>query len=453
MSSQPAITHVAGFSPLKAGLSAIPVTGNVSVIRPRARGFASPLDILLLQGPVGPFFTRLQQILENQGHRVRRICFNAGDRAAARPCDFEAFRGGREDWARRIDDLLRNDPPNCIILFGSERPMHKIARAAAERAEVRVISLEEGYLRPGYVTVEEGGNNASSPLAGRLPPPGFVPADVLAPQSYGSFWRMCGHGFGYYARRTLLQTGRERQMFHRPVSVAGELLGWTRNAWRRIFHAQRNLEAIQNLLEHHDGQYFLVPLQVAADGNMKDAALGWSTERLIRESIISFAKRSLPGQRLVFKVHPLERGHSTCGPLIRTLAGTMRVGDRVDVIDTGSLGLLARHAAGMITINSTSGLSAIHHGIGLMVIGRAVYAHPALATCADGNPDFDSFWTRRHVAPPALRQAYLAWLREKALCPGDFYSEEGIEVACRNLLDKLLPVRAVALRAASALPA
>src|SRR3546814_15015681 len=72
------------------------------------------------------------------------------------------------DWS---SDVCSSD---LVILFGSGRPIHRVACKAAKAIGVRILSLEEGYIRPGYVTVEPDGNNADSPLAGRLPPEDFV---------------------------------------------------------------------------------------------------------------------------------------------------------------------------------------------------------------------------------------------------------------------------------------
>src|SRR5690606_27578819 len=195
-----------------------------------------------------------------------------------------------------------------------------------------------------------------------------------------------------------------------------------------------NFATVERLLEHHDKRYYLVPLQVSADTQLGRAALGWSNARLIMETLHSFAASAPPTHRLVFKIHPLERGHSNDRHLAMQVARMLGVEKRVDVIDTGSLGLLTRHCAGMITINSTSGLSAIYHGVPLMVVGQAFYANEALATCARGNPDFDAFWTGGHVADPQLRQTYLAWLRKVSLKAGDFYVREGMELACQGVL-------------------
>src|SRR3546814_3668112 len=86
-------------------------------------------------------------------------------------------------------------------------------------------------------------------------------------------------------------------------------------------------------------------------------------------------------------------------------ACALGIADRVDVIDIGSLGLLTRHSAGMITINSTSGLSAIFHGVPLLVIGDALYANDKLAVCGNGQPNFDAFWTCGHRVSAAIRRS------------------------------------------------
>ena len=393
------------------------------------RQSTGPQRILLLQGPVGPFFKQLHWALASEGHSVRRICFNAGDILFSRRADRHIFIGGPEAWQAWLKAQI--DRYDLIILFGAERPAHRIARDLAQRAGKRVISLEEGYVRPGFITLEEGGNNAASPLAGALPPRGFDAARRDDGLALGrTILRQGTFAAAYYIARGLCAVGPQRRLFHRRAPLLRETWLWTRNITRRLRHAGRNFATVEHLLEHCDGRYYLVPLQVGQDANLAHHAMGWGSDRLIRAAIASFARAAPANTRLVFKIHPMERGHNNLTPLIRRLAAAHGIAARIDVIEIGSLGLLARHAAGMITINSTSGLSAIHHGVPLLVLGRALYAHPALATCAFGYPDFDRFWRGGFVADATLRARYLAWIGEEALAPGDFYATAGIGPAC-----------------------
>lgn len=133
----------------------------------------------------------------------------------------------------------------------------------------------------------------------------------------------------------------------------------------------------------------------------------------------------------------MERGHSQDSQFIRQVSVLNNVADRVHILDGGSLGLLTRHSAGMVTINSTSGLSALQHGVPLAVLGQAFYRHPALAFCVNKGIELDRFWSSGHVAPASLRREYLNWITRKCLQPGDFYAYEGMEVAANSLLTKL----------------
>jgi len=389
-------------------------------------------NILLLQGPVGPFFAELHQHLRAQGMGVTQVHFNAGDQFfGPRNLTHINLTDGMAAWRRWLVVKLMTGAFDCIILFGADRPAHKAARVLAKTYGVPVIALEEGYIRPGFITLEAGGNNAASPMAGRLPPAGWAAPDTTPVNRFGHSLRwMIGYSAAYYTIRRLFSRDAQPETYHRQALLMKESRAWIRNFARWALAGRAEARLCHRLITQHNGRYFLVPLQVAADSNMADAALGWCSARLIKDSLHSFARHAPSDCQLVFKIHPMERGHNRLTPEIYRQARVLGLEKRVFVIETGSLGELARHAAGMITINSSSGLSAIHHGTPLMVIGRALYAHPRLAHCANGKPDFDNFWTSQFQADAALRTRYLAWLREKTLRPGDFYAPRGRAAAC-----------------------
>ncbi len=248
---------------------------------------------------------------------------------------------------------------------------------------------------------------------------------------------MARHGGVHYAARSLFSCGRERQFFHREINPAAEVLGWIRNGWKSLSRAREDADLCRALISDYDRRFFLVPLQVPTDANLQGAACGWTMRRLVDATLVSFAAHAPKDCRLVFKVHPMARGHGRMEREIRSVAQGNGVSDRVDILETGMLGQLTRHCAGMITINSTSGLAAINHGRPLLVIGRSVYSRPELATCAFGEPDFRRFWVSGFVAPKDLRKSFLSTIARKALLPGDFYGHRGRRVAIRAIVAKL----------------
>ena len=70
------------------------------------------------------------------------------------------FDGNPDEWTNWLHQFLAFGDFDTIVLFGSERPAHAIARTIAAEIGIDVISSEEGYVRPGFVTVETGGNKA-----------------------------------------------------------------------------------------------------------------------------------------------------------------------------------------------------------------------------------------------------------------------------------------------------
>jgi capsular polysaccharide export protein len=397
--------------------------------------------VIFLQGPVGNFFRRAQEYLNASGFEAWRVCFNAGDRLYSPSDRVLNFSGSQEAWRSWFTEILIENGFDAVVLFGAERLIHRIAAECAQAQGIPVLCLEEGYVRPGYVTMEFGGNNWRSPLAGKLPPPEFAGTRRNGPKavvSSSSFSAMAWSAFQYFTIRALVSTPGERKLFHKQKrTLVSEGFYWFKNYYRKFAHVGRNYRISERLLEYHDKRFYIVPLQVHDDMQLGRAANAWNNQKLILKTIVSFARNAPMDHQLVFKVHPMERGHTRDWNFIRQVSALNDVRDRVHVLDGGSLGLLTRHSAGMITINSTSGLSAIHHGVPLAVMGQAIYRHPDLAFCVQRGRDLDRFWSEGFVAPAEMRDRYLSWIQHECLAGGDFYAKDGIEAAITSLRVKL----------------
>lgn len=384
---------------------------------------------------MGPFFRDLTTAALKKGYDIDRYAFHPADRIwANRP--IKDFYGSREDWKAELHQILSEKTYDAVIAFGSSRPPHVIAREICAMRSIPFLSLEEGYIRPGFITAEWGGNNADSPLARDISPHP-APDKVLAQRDFKGFRAMVRYAALYYTVRGIFASCVERKLFHREIHLGSEAWGWGRNFWKSVWHSTQDTEKCRDLIENCRYRYFLVPLQVPTDANLQGAACGWTIRRLVDATIASFARAAPPDVRLVFKIHPMARGHGRMSREIRSVAAGNGVGARVDVLETGQLGGLAKFCAGMITINSTSGLSAISHGRPLLAVGKSIYAHPDLATCAEGSPDFDTFWSGGMTAPKALRKSFLSQIAREALLPGDFYDLRGRRIASRAVVDKI----------------
>lgn len=400
---------------------------------------AKTRKVLLLQGPVGPFFTELQDALSSTGIAVRRVAFNAGDRFFVSNRNLIRFSGSMDQWKTWLKTEFVKNKPDCVILFGSSRPAHKIARRLADFFGMPVLSLEEGYLRAGFVTAEFGGNNQHSPLVTWKPQDqtrANLAKDHVTKQMRSSFLAMSFWGAIYYLARDLVSSKTDEDLFHRPRERVLPLAwSWCAHTLHRA--VMRVIEArLRGRLIHNPG-YIIVPLQVASDSQIQKAARGWTTRKLI-DACLTALRETHPGQIVVFKLHPLERSNRKINQLIHQRARDLGVSEaRFKVTHTGRISDLTRHATGMVVINSTSGFSALHHGVPLLVLGEAVFRHDAIATTGNSQKDITDFFKIRRARSPETVAQFFETIKSQSLLSGDFYLSAGRKEAIKNIIGKL----------------
>ena len=394
--------------------------------------------ILLLQGPVGPFFIDLQNSLEQAGHETFRVLFNAADWVFSAKKNYQWFGYSDTDWDEWLHALCSAHKFDLIILFGCERDRHASARQIAQQLEIPVLCLEEGYIRPGFITAELGGNNRHSPLS-------ILSAEALLtkpanpkpkPASGHAFNRMSLFGFLYFI---CLRLGSPLASLrhHKTKPLVSEAFFWVRNLYRKVTRRSQNFKQTEELLDRYRRKFFIVPLQVSDDMQLLKAGRGWTNQRLVESAIASFAAHAPSNRLLVFKVHPLERGHSNIDRLIHQTATHYNCANRVLCLDDGSIGLLARNSAGMLTVNSTSAFSAMLRRVPLGILGDAMFRRPDLAFCINDQADLDRFWTEAKSADKKALRAFRRHMRCSALLPGDFYLRPNRLIACEQILNRV----------------
>ncbi|MEM7270285.1 MAG: capsular biosynthesis protein, partial [Pseudomonadota bacterium] len=121
------------------------------------RGSGEGRVFLLLQGPMSFFFTYLARALRAEGADVRRIHVCPGDRLFWRGPGGVSFRGRPDDWPAYIRSYIRSEGITDIVSLGDGRRWHADALPVAKELGVRVHVVEQGYIRPHFLTVEPGG--------------------------------------------------------------------------------------------------------------------------------------------------------------------------------------------------------------------------------------------------------------------------------------------------------
>lgn len=396
-------------------------------------------QVLLLQGPVGPFFRELHRSLSAAEFSVKRVVFNSGDSLFSFNQVCVRFTGTLDAWEAWLRFEIAQNQPDCIVLFGSSRPAHKVARKIAKIFGLYVLSLEEGYLREGYVTAEFGGNNQHSKLTS-WKPQGHLPINagsVPAPMAMrSSFLTMSVWGAFYYLVRDALSQTSDEHLFHRPRERVVPLAWhWCNHMARRV--VARTAEVYKQRALRRNSGYILVPLQVSNDSQIQVASRGWNAQKLI-EACLNALVQNEAHQKVVFKLHPLERNNALIARMIHQKARALGLRhERFAIVHSGRIGELAAHSSGMIIINSTSGFSALHHDIPLLVLGDAVFRHDEIATTGTSSQDITAFFKfRRSKSSEAIKE-FFETAKLQCLIPGDFYIAAGRKVAVQHVVKKL----------------
>lgn len=344
---------------------------------------------LLLQGPVGPFFRGLANELRRRGDSVTQILFNGGDAWFSAADSTVDFTGDASAWPAFLTDLLKAHRIDRVFLFGDCRPLHVAALPICAAHGVTAYVVEEGYLRPAFVTIEEGGVNANSTLP-RDPAWYLARANDAAPPPQHTYravflrriWICCT----YYVAMALGRRRFPAYVHHRRSSIIPEGLAWVRSGWRSLHYRWSERKTLDEL---RGRRFYLVPLQVHNDSQITCHSDVLSVGCFLRTVVASFAANAPADSELVIKHHPMDRGYRDYTQLIARLTERHGLAGRVRYIHDVSLPRLLRRAQGVVVLNSTVGISALIHGVPVLALGNAIYRMPGLAS----DQPIDSFWT------------------------------------------------------------
>jgi capsular polysaccharide export protein len=180
----------------------------------------------------------------------------------------------------------------------------------------------------------------------------------------------------------------------------------------------------------HDqaGKYFAVALQVYNDSQVTSHSPYHDVRDFIAEVVTSFATHAQADHHLVFKHHPMDRGQRDYRRLLDSLSQEHGVQGRVHYVHDVHLPTLLRNARGVVTINSTVGLSAIYHDKPLMLMGRALYDLPGLTF----QGELAQFWTARMRVDDDLWRRFRAYLITQTQLNGAFHGRNFQTLAKRT---------------------
>ena len=385
-------------------------------------------NILLLQGPVGDFFQRLAGWLTANGKTVHKFNFNAGDDYFYPPTQAHtvAFNDSYDVFPEFLQKYIIQHQIQAVVCFGDTRPYHLLAKRIANENQASFWAFEEGYFRPYYITLEKNGVNAFSPLPRRADFfleqfPKLARQEYKAPTPVrGGFTPMAKNAVRYYIELFRNPNKYPNYIHHRASNAGHYLKLWSISILKRLNYYIEDIQIAKRVEAGKYGKFFIVPLQVFNDSQVRIHCDFSSVRSFLLHVLASFAAHAPADTNLIIKHHPMDRGFIDYSRDIkRFIKKHPKLKGRITYVHDVPLPVFLRHGLGMVTINSTSGLSGLIHNMPVKVLGRAHYDIPGIT---DQNT-LAEFWN--HPTPPDsdLFHAYRMYHLNVTQINGNFYSQ------------------------------
>jgi len=404
---------------------------------------------VFLQGPPGPFFRLLGEEMTRQGLTVHRINVSGGDRLDW-PDGAVNFRGRYSEWPVFFDKFLRENRITDLLLYGDCRPYHVAAHGVAALRNVRTHVLEEGYLRPHWMTLEPEGVNARSTLSRDknwfLKEARLLPPEPDLPPVTASFRRRARDSYWYYHHVFTGRLAYPHYRSHRSTPILKEGFGWLWQFWRERNAARE----VDNVLRQLEGKpMFVLPLQLSGDYQIRAHSPFPDMQSAASYVIESFAANAPSEMHLLLKAHPMDCSFFNWSKFVRQHAKSLGLEGHLHFVDGGDLDRMAREARGLVCVNSTSATLALANDTPVCTLGDAIYDLPGLTH----QRHLDTFWSNPTAPEPGLYPAFRRVLVDRCLVRGGLASESAVSTLIDSMVARLCGgieesavVRPIALR-------
>jgi capsular polysaccharide export protein len=393
-------------------------------------------NALLLQGPVGPFFSKLARFLRQRGSQTHKINFNPGDEYfySRKESNTHLYDFTLEYWPQYLERYIVQHQIEAIFLFGDCRPIHLPAKEICNQYGIDLWVFEEGYFRPHYFTMDYFGVNANSRLF-KLTSELLIGhgSEIIAKQHHGkithysrSHLYITRYAIVYWLMNVLQPFKCANYDHHRELNFV-IAYRWIKNFCAHWLYRIKDQSVIKKLVHHQPSagkNYFLFPLQVHDDAQMLHHSDFKTVEEAIEMVVTSFYKHlSLHknvATKLIIKHHPMDRGHKNYFQFIKNLSKTLGIKDHVYYLHELNLDLILPCCKGCITVNSTLGLKALSLGVPVKNLGRSFYDKNQITS----QKSLQQFWKNPGTVSLKNIQAFRQFVISQTQINGCLYSPE-----------------------------
>lgn len=384
-----------------------------------------PKTALILQADWEGGMCKVARDLQRAGVDVRKVCFSFSDKLYHyNGIDCVEYKKPLIEFEQWLREYIREHHVDTLILYNQHRPYNEVGWKLAHELELECLVLELGLLRPDFTTIFTKETEPFSFFSKHWKQIKSAPLPDTPVESYertarsDSTVKLTKMGLSVLASRIFMRLGSYKLFIdQRKLSLRHHLFALYHSLFRYAARSYQK-EMKDHYWEEKADTYFLAPLQVHCDSQIILKSDFVTIEQFIDHVAESFLEHAPADKKLVFKVHPMDRGYRDYTAIIDKYNRACGE-ERFIYLDRIHLPSALSHAAGCITINSSVGLSALQHKTPTICLGKAVYDLPSL-TSQDG---LDSFWANPSPVKASAVEKFIHTLKVTNQAQGVLYQD------------------------------
>ena len=388
--------------------------------------------ILFVTSPFGRFFRKVAKHLTAKGHHVWRVTWDGGDIVSTRSRHRIPFRNRYDDIKSFLEAVVREYHITAIVTYNDTGDRNRAAIELAKEMGIRRYIIEQGYLRPHWITFDRDGVNGHSSLPKERAfyhnnCDGVAIAETFPCRMRDQVLSTIKH----FAASLALYPLMPFDTTYYGDSVFTQGAGYIREYLWRKTHDER--AAISDIVAHRKKgrKIFVVILQKPGDAQLRIHSEYGSNNPFLQEVCESFAANAPKDAVLVVKQHPLDYGVECTPALFERLIKELKLEGRAYYLRKTSIDIVLDNVNGFVTINSTAGLAAVQRGLPVKCCGKSIFDMEGLTF----QGSLDSFWTEAGPPHRPTVDAFVGYLTKYSQINGALYAPKGIALASRALCD------------------
>ena len=378
-------------------------------------------NCLFLMGPIGTFFARLSNYLEENNVKTYKIIFPLFEYGFPKSRLIQ-FNQDINLFKNFLKKILIDKEIKHIFMYGNVliphiQALNLVEELKKENIHVNTHIFELGYLRPNFVTLENKGINYSS---------GFIKSREFylkqesydffpIPKNYARFrirkiWKtisFINHSFKNYKI-----VHKEHKLQPKPIYIWYQIKGFFLKYYFKLSEYKLKKKCF------FENKFFLVILQVSTDSQLTEGSEIKDNKKFIYKVIKDFAKANPNNINLVFKHHPRDRGYTNYFNLIEKFSKEFGIYKKVFYIHDYFLSKLFKNpnCQGTVLINSTVGYQSLYHSVPVKSLGITPYNLEGLTD----QRDLSSFFKNPSAVDRLLFNKLYKYILENSQINGNF---------------------------------